>query len=160
MAVPIRARSNIRPVKTAGAARGSYVLLMSLPEERTITVGSLGLIYFSRGHYAYVGSALGGFRSRLNRHLRSEKKPHWHIDYLLEKAVLDAIITGETQERTECTIAKELAQQFTSMPGFGASDCRCRSHLFFGADDMMPTVVSTLQGVGLEPRLKYIRGQY
>jgi Uri superfamily endonuclease len=132
---------------------------MSLTEERTVTVGGLGLIYFSRGHYAYVGSALGGFRSRLNRHLHSGKKPHWHIDYLLEKAVLDAIITGETREKTECVIARELDQQFNSVPGFGASDCRCRSHLFFGAEDTMIMVVSTFEGIGLEPMLKYVRGQ-
>jgi len=157
MAVPTRTRSNIRPVKVNRTARGSYVLLMSLPEERRITVGSLGPIRFPRSHYAYVGSALGGFRSRLNRHLRTEKKPQWHIDYLLEKAALDTIITGETRERTECTIALALARQFASVPGFGASDCRCHSHLFFGVDDMMTAVVSAFEGVGLEPRLKYIR---
>ena len=159
-AVPTRARNNIRLIKDCNAARGSYVLLMNLTEERMITIGGLGTVRFPHGHYAYVGSALGGFRSRLNRHLRSEKKPHWHIDYLLEKAVLDSIITGETQERTECKIVRALAQKFGSVPGFGASDCRCRSHLFFGAEDMTPTIVSTIEGVGLEPRLKYVRGQY
>ena len=160
MAVPTRARNSTRPIKVNDAARGSYVLLVSLPEERVITVGGLGPIAFSRGHYAYVGSALGGFRSRLNRHLRTDKKPHWHIDYLLEKAVLDSIITGETQERIECKIARALAQKFGSVPGFGASDCRCRSHLFSGAEDMTPTIVSTIEGVGLEPGLKYVRRQY
>ena len=135
------------------------MLLINLPEERTITIGRLGTVRFSRGHYAYVGSALGGFRSRLNRHLRADKKPHWHIDYLLEKAVLDAIITGETQEKTECTIARGLAQWFASVPGFGSSDCRCVSHLFFGADDMMPEAISVLEAIDLEPRLKYFRGQ-
>ena len=146
-------------MKATGAARGSYVLLMSFAGEHVITVGSLGPIRFSRGHYAYVGSALGGFRSRLNRHVRTDKKPHWHIDYLLEKVVLDTIITGETRDRTECTITRRLDQRFASVPGFGASDCRCHSHLFFGADDMMTTVISAFEGVGLEPRLKYVRGQ-
>lgn len=145
-------------MKATGTARGSYVLLMNLPEERKISVGRLGVIRFPRGHYTYVGSALGGFRSRLNRHLRTDKKSHWHIDYLLEKAVLDTIITGETQEKTECTIALALAQRFGSVPGFGASDCRCRSHLFFGTEDMATTIISTFKGVGLEPILKYIRG--
>ena len=136
------------------------MLLINLPEERTITVGNLGTVSFTRGYYTYVGSALGGFRSRLNRHLRTDKKPHWHIDYLLEKAELDAIITGETQEKTECMISRELAQRFDSMPGFGASDCRCSSHLFFGADDMRTTVVSAFEGVGLEPKLEYVREQH
>ena len=159
-AVPTRARNNTRPIKDCNAARGSYVLLMSLTEERTITVGGLGPVRFASGHYAYVGSALGGFRSRLNRHLDTGKKPHWHIDYLLAEAVLDAIITGETQEKTECSIARELAQWFASVPCFGASDCHCRSHLFFGADDMMPEAISTLEETGSEPRLKYVRGRH
>jgi Uri superfamily endonuclease len=133
---------------------------MSLPEECEITVGRLGTIRFACGYYVYVGSALGGLRSRLNRHLRTGKKPHWHIDYLLEKAALDAIITGESPEKTECTIALALARQFESVPGFGASDCRCRSHLFFGTDDMMTVAVSALKAAGLEPRLKYVRGQH
>jgi sugar fermentation stimulation protein A len=111
-------------VGVTDVARGSYVLLVNLPEECNITVGRLGTIRFACGYYVYVGSALGGFRSRLNRHLRTKKKPHWHIDYLLEKAVLDAIITGESPERTECTIALALASRFDSVPGFGASDCR------------------------------------
>ena len=133
---------------------------MRLPEERSITVGGLGTIHFTGGHYAYVGSALGGFKSRLNRHLRTGKKPHWHIDYLLVEAVLNAIVIGKTLERTECIIANRLAQQFDSVPGFGASDCHCRSHLFFGTNDMMPEALSALKETGLEPRLKYIRGKH
>jgi Uri superfamily endonuclease len=160
VAVPTQARNNVHAVKTNGTARGSYVLLMSLPEDSMINVGSLGPVRFPHGHYAYVGSALGGFRSRLNRHLRTNKKPHWHIDYLREKAVLDAIITDESAERTECTIALALSKQFGSVPGFGASDCRCRSHLFFGADDMTQEVISAFEGISLRPSLEYIRGQH
>ena len=160
MAVPTRSRNNAHPVKDSNTARGSYVLLMSLSEEQIITVGSLGSMSFSGGRYAYVGSALGGFESRLSRYLRTSKKPRWHIDYLLEKAELDAIIIGESPERTECTIALALARHFDPVPGFGASDCHCRSHLFFGADDMMTAVASALEGAGLKPRLKYIRGQH
>lgn len=136
------------------------MLLMSLPEECNIIVGRLGTINFACGYYAYVGSALGGFRSRLNRHLRTGKKPHWHIDYLLEKATLDTIITGESPEKIECTIALSMARQLESVPGFGASDCRCGSHLLFATDDMMAVTVSALKAAGLEPRLKYVRGQH
>jgi Uri superfamily endonuclease len=147
-------------MKAASAIKGSYVLLMSLPEEWKSTVGRLGTIYFPSGYYAYVGSALGGFRSRLDRHLRTGKKPHWHIDYLREKALLDAIITGESPERTECTIALALDRHFGSVPGFGTSDCRCRSHLFFGTGDMTQEVISAFEGISLRPRLEYIQGQH
>ncbi len=135
------------------SASGSYVLLIELPEEQPITAGSLKTICFPGGYYAYVGSALGGFKSRLNRHLRSNKKPHWHIDYLLQKATIDDIVICETEDRTECTIAQALGHQFDSIPGFGCSDCKCHSHLFFAADGMKPKVVAILNSLGMEPRL-------
>jgi len=127
--------------------KGSYVLLIELPEEQTITIGSLKAIYFPRGYYAYVGSAMGGFKSRLNRHLKSNKKPHWHIDYLLEKASISEIILCETKDRAECTVAQVLSHQFDSIPGFGSSDCKCCSHLFFAAFKMKSTIMAALNSL-------------
>ena len=152
--MPTQVRSNTNTSDSLGTGRGSYVLLMHLPEEQTIAVGSLSPSIFARGHYAYVGSALGGFKSRLDRHLCTKKKLHWHLDYLLQYASLDAIVICETEQRTECAIAQTLARQFQSVPRFGASDCRCRSHLFFATDDMVPSVIAALEETGLEPRLK------
>jgi len=130
--------------------KGSYVLLIELTEEQTITTGSLKAIYFPRGYYAYVGSAMGGFKSRLNRHLKSNKKPHWHIDYLLEKASISEIILCETNDRVECTIAQALNGQFDFIPGFGSSDCKCHSHLFFATDKMKPTIMATLSSLPIK----------
>jgi len=124
--------------------------LLKLTEEQTITTGSLKAIYFPRGYYAYVGSAMGGFKSRLNRHLKSNKKPHWHIDYLLEKASINEIILCETNGRVECTIAQALNGQFDSIPGFGSSDCKCHSHLFFATDKMKPTIMATLSSLPIK----------
>ena len=115
--------------------KGSYVLLIQLPKEQTIKVGNMPDTYFASGYYAYVGSAMGGFKSRLNRHLKNNKRPHWHIDYLREKAYLSGIIICETEERVECIIAQAISSQFDCIPGFGSSDCRCRSHLFFSASE-------------------------
>jgi len=137
----------------AQSASGSYILLIELPEEQPITVGSLKTICFPGGYYAYVGSALGGFKSRLNRHLRMDKKPRWHIDYLLQKATIDDIIICESRERTECKIARAMASQFDSIPGFGASDCKCPSHLFFATDGMKLKVMAILDSLGMRPRL-------
>ncbi len=133
--------------------KGSYTLLIQLPEEQTITTGRLKATYFPRGYYAYVGSAMGGFKSRLNRHLKSDKKPHWHIDYLLEKASISEIILYETKDRTECAIAQALSGQFESIPGFGSSDCKCRSHLFFAADEMKSAIIAILNSLGMKPKL-------
>lgn len=115
--------------------KGSYVLLIHLAETRTITVGRLGDIHFPRGHYAYVGSAMSGFGSRLNHHLRRTGRPHWHIDYLRDKASVTGVILYESEQRHECAIARAFNRQLDCVPGFGASDCRCRSHLFFSADE-------------------------
>jgi len=114
--------------------KGSYVILIRLPKAETITIGSLSDVYFPRGYYAYVGSALGGVKSRLNRHLKQSKKLHWHIDYLLQKASITDIIIGESEGRVECAMAQALSAQFDSITGFGSSDCHCPSHLFYAAE--------------------------
>ena len=128
--------------------KGSYILLSRLPEEQTITIGRLKAIRFPGGYYAYVGSAMGGFRSRLKHHLRDNKKPHWHIDYLLKKASLISLILCETTDRSECAIAQALSRQFGSIPGFGSSDCKCPSHLFLDNDDMTSTILAILDQPG------------
>jgi Uri superfamily endonuclease len=115
--------------------KGSYILLIQLREEKVIRIGSLSCHSFFPGYYAYVGSAMGGLKSRLNRHRKKDKKPHWHIDYLLEEAILAGITICETEERAECLIAQALSSQLGSISGFGSSDCRCRSHLFFAASE-------------------------
>ncbi len=143
--------------RAADNAKGSYILLIRLPEETTITVGKLGPVLFPCGHYAYVGSALGGLKQRLGRHLRAEKKLHWHIDYLLQKARIEEIITCETDERTECAIVNALSERFESVPGFGSSDCHCRSHLFYSNTRMMRPVMSAVEKLGLRPALVDIR---
>ena len=135
--------------------KGSYILLIELTAEQTITIGRRQATCFPAGYYAYIGSAMGGFESRIRRHLRGRKKHHWHIDYLLMKASVSDVILGETDDRVECAIAEALSGQFGSIPGFGSSDCRCRSHLFFAVDEnrMKSEVMAVLISLGLEPIL-------
>jgi len=133
--------------------KGSYILIIELPEEQMITIGSRKAICFPRGCYAYVGSAMGRFKPRLSYHLKGNKKPCWHIDYLLAKASITDIILCETKERIECTIAQALKGQFDTIPGFGASDCKCNSHLFFASGEMKSTIMVTLNHLGIKSRL-------
>ena len=156
------------PDKFLGRRKGSYLLLIELPEDHDIAVGSLGVVRFPRGDYAYVGSALGGFKSRLNRHLRKEKIPKWHIDYLLrqdevpkshidnrlQRAALKSIIICETEERVECVIAQALRRRFESIPSFGSSDCKCPSHLFFttGEKRLRNGIMMAIRSLTLEGR--------
>lgn len=114
--------------------KGSYILLIELPEERQISVGKLGPFTFRRGFYAYAGSALNGLESRTARHLRRKKKLHWHIDYLLEEASIQEIAFSNSEERAECVFAQTLSREFDAVPGFGSSDCKCSSHLYYGSE--------------------------
>lgn len=118
--------------KKAGA--GTYILVIALAEEHAIRVGSLGILSFQEGSYLYVGSALGGWRARLARHLRQEKRLHWHIDYLLQAGQIRQIWVHVGPERRECQWAETLGRMAGICPfwaPFGASDCACRTHLFY-----------------------------
>ena len=126
-----------------------------------MTIGSLSNVYFPQGYYAYVGSALGGIKARLDHHLNQSKRRHWHIDYLLPKASITDIIIGESEDRVECVIARALSAQFDSIPGFGSSDCRCSSHLFFAAKErqMKSAIIMTFELLAITPKLMMLRGQ-
>jgi Uri superfamily endonuclease len=114
--------------------KGSYVLLVELADNKNVTVGKLGSFPFAKGFYAYVGSAMNGLRGRLARHLSKDKKLHWHIDYLLQEGRVIEIIACPSGEKVECSLAQALASKLDPVGGFGASDCHCRSHLYFAAD--------------------------
>jgi sugar fermentation stimulation protein A len=98
---------------------------MDLPQDATIQIGNLGTITFEKGTYLYVGSAPS--ENRLKRHLRKEKKIHWHIDYFLQKASVKKIYISDEKE---CDLAHHVT--LPCIPGFGCSDCHCPSHLFHG----------------------------
>ena len=111
--------------------KGIYVLLLQLDESQQISVGRSMILHFTRGFYAYVGSALNGLEARVKRHVSREKKHHWHIDYLLDKANIYEVVLVPVQERLECTLAKALGENLLCIRHFGSSDCRCPGHLFF-----------------------------
>jgi len=72
--------------------RGLYLLILRLSKGQTIKVGRLKETYFKPGYYLYVGRAKRGLKARLARHLKKNKKTFWHIDYLVSKARLVAIL--------------------------------------------------------------------
>lgn len=112
--------------------KGSYLLLIELKEGKNIKIGKLGNIYFPDGYYVYVGSAMNGIERRIERHIKKDKKMRWHIDYLLKNADLMEIFYKESEIREECYIAEKfLLSDFSFIKKFGASDCRCKSHLFY-----------------------------
>jgi len=111
---------------------GVYLLLIWVRKKRLIRIGNLGPLAFKRGLYFYVGRALGGLKTRINRHLKKRKKRFWHIDYLLEYSEILGIIYLPTScKKNECKIASQMARKFKFVKNFGSSDCKCGSHLFF-----------------------------
>jgi Uri superfamily endonuclease len=130
----VKMESQSNNVNGIPEGKGAYLLVIRLEAPRLINVGRLGAIKFEAGGYIYTGSALGGLKGRIERHFRREKKFHWHIDYLLEFANIENVVTIETGERLECCLARTLNKHFQQVPGFGSSDCKCRSHLFYGTN--------------------------
>jgi Uri superfamily endonuclease len=111
------------------AGPGAYALWLRLAEPLAVRVGGrLGTL--EAGHYLYCGSANGpgGLRARLVRHMRKEKRLHWHVDQLTAAGeVLGAFVL---EGGSECALNAALSAFPTPLPGFGSSDCpRCVSHL-------------------------------
>jgi len=131
--------------------KGSYILIVKLDEDKEIAIGSLGVLFFPAGFYAYLGSALGGFKSRISRHLRKDKRLRWHVDYLLREAEISNILLCETRERLECSLFRPLADELPFIAGFGSSDCGCPSHLYFAEDEnrLLMSIGEAMEGLGL-----------
>ena len=112
----------------------TYQLIVELRDEVRCRVGKLGVFDFPRGRYVYTGSAKANLQARIDRHLRREKRFHWHIDYLLARPEA-RIVRVLTSGRSECALNRSTAGRVL-VGGFGASDCRsgCGAHLkFLGA---------------------------
>lgn len=114
---------------------GTYVLVLRSPGRERIRVGKWGELATEAGYYLYVGSAFGpgGVLSRVSRHCRGHKAKRWHIDYLREYAAVSAVWYIHSAVRYEHRWAEALRNLEHTVPisGFGCSDCRCDSHLFF-----------------------------
>jgi Uri superfamily endonuclease len=114
------------------ALKGIYVLIIRVAEDVSVNVGALGKTVFTKGLYAYVGSAQANLEQRVKRHLRSDKRRFWHIDYLLDNpaAEIVKVFFKQAAKPEECKTAKAIGETSEPVAGFGCSDCNCRSHLF------------------------------
>jgi len=115
---------------------GTYVLVLRSDKTETLNVGRLGEVLIRPGFYLYVGSAFGpgGLRARLSRHWQGSPKMHWHIDYLRRYTEPEAVWFEQHRSRQEHRWVVTLSRGRNieaALPKFGASDCRCTTHLFF-----------------------------
>ena len=82
---------------------GTYALILQSRSTETIQVGRWGQLDLQLGYYTYVGSAFspGGVRARISRHLRTDKRLHWHIDYLRNYVTPVEVWVSYTAEHLE-----------------------------------------------------------
>jgi Uri superfamily endonuclease len=117
------------------SASGIYVVVLRSSSTRRVRVGALGTLALELGFYAYVGSAHGpgGLAARVEHHRRRARSPRWHVDYLRRHTAFHEVwFAQEPREREHAwaTALKRIPHASVPMPGFGCSDCECRSHLF------------------------------
>ena len=134
---------------------GIYVLIFHLSRDVAVTVGRLGELVFQTGWYGYVGSGKSGVEARVRRHLRSNNRPHWHLDYLLLLGQPTDAVIGYTDDSLECPLAHYLEQRCQVIPRFGSSDCRCPGHLFHSPEQasLEDAAVQGLTVLGCSPIL-------
>ncbi len=113
------------------------MLFLEIIKPSNIQIGNKEIL-LENGFYIYVGSAFGGggLSSRIHRHLRREKKLHWHIDQITSKDICQFHgVAVFPNEKSECEISNSLSRTNKIRPikDFGSSDCtqRCISHFFF-----------------------------
>ena len=113
--------SFITAAADAPATSGAYVLVLRLDAPHDVRIGKI-LATLASGDYLYCGSARGpgGLRARLARHMRPQKRVHWHIDQLTTEASLLGAFVAEQGD--ECALNAALADLPIPIAGFGSSD--------------------------------------
>lgn len=123
----------MKPIQSGGI----YNLIIQLSKDKEIKIGRLGTFIFPEGFYVYTGSAQNGLERRINRHLSSSKKFHWHIDYLLSYARTIKVLKYFRGRKDECRLNRMIGKgtgASTIVRKFGSSDCNCRTHLHYFKD--------------------------
>jgi Uri superfamily endonuclease len=117
-------------------ASADYILFLYYESDIEVSVGALGRILLKRGTYAYCGSAKAGLKGRIRRHLSDPIKKRWHIDHITSYSTQRSVHWNEHEPDGECRAAEYLARTNEAVPGFGSSDCKCSSHLFYLGTDL------------------------
>lgn len=123
---------------TTDIACGIYVLEIYSPISFTLPIKKFKDAQFPKGYYYYVGSAQKNLVHRINRHLKLNKKLHWHIDYITsnnKNNIKSILIFKDFSRNYECELTGKLQNEFAlthKAKGFGNSDCNvCESHLLY-----------------------------
>ena len=107
--------------------RGTLGASAARARAQQLRIGALGVFDFPPGWYVYIGSAFGpgGITARVTRHARAAKRLHWHIDYLLEHADIEAITVLRTRERFTTRLCAWCNDKLPTRLCAGASSRQC-----------------------------------
>jgi Uri superfamily endonuclease len=133
--------------------KGVYCLIFENQACR-LEIGGKGEFSFPAGFHIYVGSALGpGGLKRVTRHINlsrsKDRKPRWHVDYinLNPSFRLISAFCASTSAALECTLASRIGGDL--VPGFGCTDCKCISHLFYRKKSPLPEITEAFEALKL-----------
>ncbi|MBN2016840.1 MAG: DNA/RNA nuclease SfsA [Candidatus Cloacimonetes bacterium] len=128
---------DLKSTKRNAVDKGSYVLVLQNDTDFSKQIGLLGEVFFKKGYYVYVGSAMNILDARISRHYRSRKKVHWHLDYVTPKPMK---IIKSYPIRSSVPLEQEIVKCISNIAdgfikSFGASDSKERSHLLYFKDN-------------------------
>jgi Uri superfamily endonuclease len=115
----------------------------------TVAIGRLGPMQLCPDWYIYVGSAFGpcGLRARIGHHQRTAERPRWHLDYLRARLSISGVwYCGFRCEHEWAARIAAMRGATVVLPGFGSSDCRCETHLYWF--DRCPLAVAARRALG------------
>lgn len=110
-----------------------YSIKLKINKESEIQVGKLGSFVFPKGYYIYIGSAKKNIKSRVNRHIKIDKKKKWHFDFLRPYGEIVEIETYDNS-LTECELFEKIKRETNGevlVKKFGSTDCKCFTHLIY-----------------------------
>ncbi|KPU62952.1 endonuclease [Thermococcus sp. EP1] len=113
--------------------KGGYFLVIYLEKSQNIRTKARRFS-LEKGYYVYVGSAMNSLEKRVLRHFKKEKRFHWHIDYLLDKAQLIDAYLIPSNARIEEKLSQALSDVVMGIEGFGASDVAVKTNLYYFGD--------------------------
>lgn len=128
--------------------RGSYLLVIYLDKDTKIKTKAREFC-LKKGYYIYVGSAMNSLEKRVARHFKKEKRLHWHIDFLLQKAQLLSAYLIPSRERIEEILSQIVGEIFQGVEGFGASDLSVKTNLYYSMCPPDETICNILNSKGL-----------
>ena len=133
--------------------QGVYALIIELHQKFRFSLRARGTQELRKGRYFYGGSARGpgGLRARIGRHLRANKRIHWHVDVLTNTGRIVCVWSSTDGE--ECELIRRvlsLAGSTVPIRGLGSSDCNtCPAHLVRLPDGLKDKIVLRRLGGGM-----------